>query len=61
METRNPEGPVVPRIAAVVPVFRERRHVGAVRARFGPEVQRIYVVDDACPDATGRMVEETCT
>jgi len=46
-----------PRIAVVVPCFRVRRHVLGVLARIGPEVGRIYVVDDACPDGTGRYVE----
>jgi glycosyltransferase involved in cell wall biosynthesis len=32
----------------------------AVLERFGPEVTQIYVVDDACPDATGRLVEQRC-
>jgi len=50
-----------PSIAAVVPVYRERRHVAQVLARFGPEVARIYVVDDGCPERTGEMVRESCT
>lgn len=49
-----------PKIAAVVPVYRETRHIEGVLARFGPEVARIYVVDDACPDATGKLVQERC-
>lgn len=63
MEAREHEDAPVrrPRIAAVVPVFRERSRVTAVLGRFGPEVTRIYVVDDACPEQTGRMVEETCS
>ena len=63
MEDREQEGALVrrPRIAAVVPVFRERGRVTAVLERFGPEVTSIYVVDDACPEETGRSVEETCS
>jgi dolichol-phosphate mannosyltransferase len=59
MEAVEQQG--APRIAAVVPVFREASRVGAVLARFGPEVTRIYVVDDACPESTGRAVEASCT
>lgn len=63
MEARAEEGAAQgpPRIAAVVPVFRETRQVLSVLERFGPEVTQVYVVDDACPEATGRMVEERCS
>lgn len=63
METREHEGAPAQRsrIAAVVPVFRERGRVMSVLERFGPEVQSIYVVDDACPEETGRMVEQTAS
>ncbi|MEQ8665976.1 MAG: glycosyltransferase family 2 protein [Rhodospirillales bacterium] len=46
------------RIAAVIPCFRERESILDVIGGIGGEVQRIYVVDDACPDATGALVEE---
>lgn len=29
-------------------------------ARIGPECARIYVIDDACPDGSGKAVEEGC-
>jgi len=32
-----------------------------VIAGIGPEVSRIYIVDDACPDLSGRYVETHCT
>jgi glycosyltransferase involved in cell wall biosynthesis len=53
--------PTTSTIAVVIPAFRETQHVLDVLARCGPEVTRIYVVDDACPDATGRLVESRCT
>jgi glycosyltransferase involved in cell wall biosynthesis len=31
-----------------------------VLARIGPEVSRIYVVDDACPEHVGDLVEREC-
>jgi glycosyltransferase involved in cell wall biosynthesis len=34
-----------------------RRHILSVIADIGPEVAAIYVVDDACPEGTGDLVE----
>jgi dolichol-phosphate mannosyltransferase len=36
-----------------------RGRIGGVLAAIGPEVTRIYVVDDACPEKTGDYVEAT--
>lgn len=47
------------RIAVVIPSYRVRSHIETVIARIGPEVAIIYVVDDACPEGSGRFVEET--
>ena len=52
------DGP--PRIAAIVPCFRVKDHVLDVVAHIGPECDRIYVVDDACPEGTGDHVERFC-
>ena len=49
-----------PAIAAVVPCYRETNHILDVLAAIGPEVGRIYVVDDACPDGTGALVAGGC-
>jgi glycosyltransferase involved in cell wall biosynthesis len=50
----------VPRIAVVVPCFRVSRHIMEVLRRIGPEVARVFVVDDACPEHTGDLVEREC-
>lgn len=50
-----------PRIAVVIPSYKVTRHVLDVIARIGSECSRIYVVDDACPDGSGRHVEEHCS
>ncbi len=50
-----------PRIAVVIPSYRVRAHVLDVIARIGPEVEAIYVVDDACPEDSGKFVEENVT
>ena len=49
------------RIAVVIPSYKVTRHVLGVIAGIGPEVQGIYVVDDACPDSSGHFVAENCT
>jgi dolichol-phosphate mannosyltransferase len=54
------EQPAAPRIAVVIPCFRVTRHVAGVIAAIGPECERIYVVDDACPDRSGDFVAANC-
>lgn len=53
-------GPAETRIAVVIPSYKVTRHVLDVIARVGPEVERIYVVDDKCPDSSGDFVEANC-
>jgi len=50
-----------PRIGVVIPSYRVTRHILEVLARIGPEVTDIFVVDDACPDCSGDLVERSCT
>ena len=47
-----------PRLAVVIPSYRVRTRILSVLERIGPEVGLIYVVDDACPEESGRFVEE---
>ena len=47
-------------IAVVIPCYRVTRHVLEVIAAIGPEVGRIYCVDDACPDGSGDHVQSHC-
>jgi glycosyltransferase involved in cell wall biosynthesis len=54
---KREEGDVV-RIAVVVPSFRVTKHIIGVLEKIGPEVERIYVVDDACPDGSGKWVKK---
>lgn len=49
-----------PVVAVVVPCYRVSRHILDVLAGLGPECDRIYVVDNACPEGTGRLVEAQC-
>ncbi len=48
-------------IAVVIPSYRVTRHILGVIAGIGPEVSRIYVVDDKCPDGSGALVRSSCT
>ena len=48
------------RIAVTIPSYKVRAHVLDVIARIPPQVQRIYVVDDKCPQDSGRLVQEQC-
>lgn len=47
-------------MAVVIPCYRVTAHVLDVIARIGPEVAAIFVVDDACPDNSGRLVADRC-
>jgi dolichol-phosphate mannosyltransferase len=57
----SPPEPQAWRVAVVIPCYRVSRHILGVIAAIGPECAAIYVVDDACPEGSGRLVEEQCT
>jgi len=46
------------RIAVAIPCYKVTQHVLGVIAAIGPEVERIYAVDDACPDGSGGFIEQ---
>jgi dolichol-phosphate mannosyltransferase len=46
------------KIAVVIPCYRVGQQILEVVKEIGPEVHKIYLVDDACPDNTGKMVKE---
>jgi glycosyltransferase involved in cell wall biosynthesis len=48
------------KLAVVIPCYRAKLHVLDVLAAIPPMVDSIHVVDDACPDDTGRHVEANC-
>lgn len=50
----------LPTVAVVIPCYKVRRHILGVIAGIGAEVQRIYVVDDCCPDQSGVFVRDHC-
>ncbi len=46
------------RIAVAIPCYKVTQHVMGVIAAIGPEVDVIYAVDDACPNQSGKYIEE---
>ena len=51
---------IAPLIAVVIPSYKVTNHILSVLADIGPEVSRIYVVDDKCPNGSGDLVEASC-
>ena len=47
-------------VAVVIPSYRVRSHILQVIDLIGPEVSRIYVVDDFCPENSGQFVLDEC-
>ena len=45
------------RVAVVIPCFRVTRHILDVLSAIGPEVWRIYIVDDKCTERSGDYIE----
>jgi glycosyltransferase involved in cell wall biosynthesis len=55
-----PRAAAGPAIAVVIPSYKVCGHVLGVIGGIGPEVSRIYVVDDCCPEDSGGVVERNC-
>ena len=49
-----------PAIAVIIPSYKVQAHILGVIDAIGPEVRRIYVVDDCCPENSGTHVETHC-
>ena len=43
-------------ICVVIPAFKVSKHIVHVVESIGPEVQKIIVIDDACPDSSGNVL-----
>jgi len=48
------------KVAVVIPCYKVRSHILKVIDSIGPEVCKIYIVDDCCPDGSGDFVAENC-
>lgn len=51
----------MPAIAVVIPCYKVVNHIVDVIGRIGPEVTRIYAVDDCCPEKSGDFIEQHIT
>jgi len=62
METKHaPEPSATPTaVAIVIPCYRVVPAVLEVLRKVPPEADRIYCVDDACPDQSGKFIEKQC-
>ncbi|WP_217534061.1 glycosyltransferase family 2 protein [Vibrio metschnikovii] len=49
------------KIAVAIPCFKVKKHILSVLEQIGPEVSRIYVVDDCCPENSGDLVVQHST
>lgn len=47
-------------VAVIIPAYKVAAHVLGVIAAIDPSVHAIYVVDDACPQGSGRLVQANC-
>lgn len=48
------------KIAVVIPTYKATRHILSVINLIGPEIDRVYVVDDCCPEKSGDFVSANC-
>jgi len=48
-------------IAAVIPCYRVANHVLGVLATIPPVIERIYCVDDGCPQSSGDLIAAKCS
>ena len=46
----------IPGLSVVIPCYRVTRHIMAVINSMPELVERIYVVDDCCPDKSGEYI-----
>ena len=47
-------------ICVVIPAYKVSRYILQVIGSIGPEVKKILVVDDACPEKSGQILIELC-
>jgi dolichol-phosphate mannosyltransferase len=58
-QRRTPDTSIL--VAIVIPAFKVSEHIVKVVESIGPEVNKIIVVDDACPESSGNLLQESIT
>lgn len=48
------------KVSVVIPSYKVKKFVLEVISQIGQEVDRIYVVDDCCPEHSGQYVKDQC-
>ena len=43
-------------VAVVIPAYKVKKHIPSLIDSIGVEVSRIYLIDDKCPEETGKYV-----
>ena len=46
-------------LAVVIPAYKVSAHITGVLREIGPEVTHIFVIDDACPDGSGKIAAKS--
>lgn len=49
----------MPKIAVVIPCYRVKKHILELLSKIPPEVEKIYIIDDECPEKTGLHVQNS--
>lgn len=45
------------KVAVVIPCYRVKKHLSKIVEKIGKEVATIYIIDDCCPEQSGRAAE----
>ena len=56
-QDNNPNISDQPNVVVVIPCYKVSRQIMNVINKIGDECNRIIVVDDACPEKSGALVE----
>ncbi len=48
------------KVAVTIPCYKVRNQILSAVENIGSEISKVYVVDDCCPQHSGKFVEENC-
>jgi len=46
-----------PKTAIIIPCYKVADRIEDIVSRIGPDISRIYCIDDACPDGSGDVLD----